>query len=67
MAADFKVSWKQARAAASTDEAECIRILAEIVSSKEGRKFIFALEAKDARACIEILHHVRPHPHKPPL
>lgn len=67
MATDFKASWRKARAAASTDEAECIQTLAEILSLKEGRKFILALEAKDAKMCIEILHHVRSNPHKLPL
>ena len=58
MAVDFKASWKKARAIAQTDEAECIRILAEILSSKEGRKFISTLDLRDSTMCIEILHHL---------
>jgi len=60
MTVDFNRLWKKARTA--TDEAESIRTLAEILTSKDGRAFILDLEVKDAELCIEILDHVNSNP-----
>ena len=57
METNFRKLWKKARTA--KDEKMAVRTMAEILSSKEGRKFIFALEPADAALCIEILDHVR--------
>ena len=54
---DFREMWKKARTA--KDEKVAVRTMAEILSSKEGRKSIFALRPVDAALCIEILDHVR--------
>jgi len=59
MADDFDELWKKVRA---VDEAESIRTLAKILSSKDGRMFIFNLEPPEAALCIEILDHVSPSP-----
>jgi len=59
MADNFDQLWKKVRA---VDEAESIRTLAKILSSKDGRTFIFNLEPSDAALCIEILDHVSPSP-----
>ena len=56
MSDNFSKLWKKARTA--TDEAESIRALAKILSSKDGRAFIFDLEPLEAELCIEILDHV---------
>ena len=67
MATDFNGQWKNARTA--TDEAESVRTLTKILSSKEGRTFVFNLDPQDATFCIEILDHVSPlqsHSHPPP-
>ena len=68
MATDFDGQWKKARTAAITDEAESIRTLAKILSSKEGRTFVFDLEPQDAAFCIDMLDHVstNPTPHSTP-
>ena len=58
MAVDFSGLWESARAAAASDEAESVRQMAEILSSKDGRTFILDLEPSDAELCIEILDHV---------
>lgn len=44
------------------NEANAVRALAQILSSKEGRGFILRLEPSDAALCIEILDDVRPKP-----
>ena len=59
MADDFDGLWKKVH---TMDEAEFIRTLAQILSSKEGRTFIFNLEPLDAALCIEILDRVSPNP-----
>ena len=65
MATDFNGQWKNARTA--TDEAESVRTLTKILSSKEGRTFVFNLDPQDATFCIEILDHVSPlQSHSPP-
>ena len=58
MAVDFGSLWEKARAAATSDEAESVRIMAEILSLKDGRTFVLDLGASDAELCIEILDHV---------
>ena len=60
MTSDFNALWTEARAAGS--EAEAVRVLKQISSSKEGRVFLMGLELTDAALCIEILDHVRSHP-----
>ena len=60
MAVDYNRLWKRARTA--TDETESVRILAKILSSKDGRAFILDLEQQDAELCIEILDHVNSNP-----
>ena len=60
MVADFNKLWKRVHTA--TDEAESVRALAKILSSKDGRAFILDLEPPDAELCIEILDHVSPNP-----
>lgn len=60
MVADFNKLWKRVHTA--TDEAESVRALAKILSSKDGRTFILDLEPPDAELCIEILDHVSPNP-----
>ena len=67
MATDFNGQWKKARTAATTDETESIRTLTEILSSKEGRTFVFNLEPQDAASCIEMLDHVSPNPIPHPI
>ena len=57
METNFRKLWKKARSA--KDEKVAVRTMAEILSSKEGRRFIFALGPADAALCIEILDHVR--------
>ena len=57
MAIDFNKLWKEVRTA--TDKAKSVRTLAKILSSKDGRTFILDLEPSEAKACIEILDHVR--------
>ena len=58
MAIDFNGQWKKVRAVATEDEAESIRTLAKMLSTKEGRTFVSNLEPSDAALCIEILDHV---------
>ena len=58
MAADFGSLWERARAAAPSNEAESVRHMAELLSSKDGRTFISDLQPSDAELCIEILDHV---------
>ena len=58
MAVDFGSLWERARAAATSNEAESVRQMAEILSSKDGRTFISDLGPSDAELCIEILDHV---------
>ena len=60
MAVNFDKLWKKARHA--TNEAESVRTLAEILSSKDGRTFISDLESTDALLCIEILDQVSSNP-----
>ena len=60
MAVNFDKLWKKTRNA--TNEAESVRTLAEILSSKDGRKFILDLESADALLCIEILDQVSSNP-----
>jgi serine/threonine protein kinase len=63
MSVNFDRLWGEARIA--TSEAESVRTLAKILSSKDGRKFISNLELADAELCIEILDHVRMIPYRP--
>ena len=44
----------------TTDQAQAIRTLAEILSDKEGKAFISRLDSEDAELCIEILGKVSP-------
>ena len=60
MADNFNKQWKKARAA--MDEAESVRALAKILSSKDGRTFILDLEPPEAELCIEILDYVSSNP-----
>ena len=60
MSVNFTRLWKKARAA--PNETEFVRSLAEILSSRDGRKFILTLNQEDAEQCIEIMDQVRsPH------
>ena len=59
MVVDFNLLWNRARSAATSDEAESVRIMADILSSKEGRRFITSLELPEAELCIEILDYVQ--------
>ena len=56
MTADFDELWRGVRTTAEVGES--VRTLVEILSSKEGRKFILNLEPHEAEWCIEILDHV---------
>jgi len=58
MADDFNKLWKKVRTAATADEAESVRTLAKILSSKDGRTFVLNLKQSDAVLCIEVLDHV---------
>lgn len=62
MAVNFDELWKKVRADVTMNEAESVRTLAKILSSKEGRTFILDLEKTDAVFCIEILDHVSSNP-----
>ena len=62
MAIDFNELWRKVRADATADEAESVRTLAKILSSKEGRTFVLNLGQSDAVFCIEILDHVSSDP-----
>jgi len=55
MADDFNELWKRVRA---VDGVESIRTLAKILSSKDGRTFVFNLEPSDVASCVEILDRV---------
>jgi hypothetical protein len=67
MTADSNKLWKKARSVAATDEAESVRTLAKILTSKDGREFISNLEPSDAKLCIEILDQVILNPRQPSL
>ncbi|KAF9789247.1 kinase-like domain-containing protein [Thelephora terrestris] len=54
MATDFNSLWKEAR---TQNETEFVRTVAQILASKEGRKFILTLGRADAELCVEILDH----------
>jgi hypothetical protein len=56
MAKDFQQPWKNVTSA--NDEASAVRVLAGILTEKEGRAFVSRLERKDAEFCIEILDRV---------
>ena len=56
MATNYNKLWK--KACTGSDEAESVRTLAKILSSKDGRTFILDLEPSDAELCLEILDHV---------
>jgi hypothetical protein len=60
MVVDFNKLWKKVRTVA--DEAESVRTLVKILSSKDGRTFIVNLEPPEAELCIEILDHVSSNP-----
>ena len=62
MAVDFDRLWKKAHTVVATDEAESIRTLAKILSSKDGRTFISDFGQSDAELCIEILDRVSSNP-----
>ena len=54
----------------TTDGAQAVRTLAEILTDKDGKAFISRLDSKDAELCVEILSDVGPglylpcsHPH----
>ncbi|KAF9789239.1 kinase-like domain-containing protein [Thelephora terrestris] len=53
MGVDFNGLWLKART--TEDEAESVRTLAEILSSKDGRMFILNLGSSDAEPCIELM------------
>ena len=53
MVVNFNKLWKKASTA--TNEADAVRTLAQILSSKEGRTFVLGLERLEAELCIEIL------------
>ena len=61
MLVNFNRLWKKARAA--PNETEFIQSLAEILSSRDGRKYILTLNRQGAEQCIEIMVHVRSNPH----
>ena len=56
MAKDYQRLWKDVTNAKS--EAQCVRILAEILADQEGRRFVSYLGREDAELCIEILDRV---------
>ena len=60
MTTDFDGLWAKVRTA--ENEAEAVRTLAQILSSKEGRAFASSLELTDGVLCIEILDQVRTDP-----
>jgi hypothetical protein len=60
MVVDFNKLWKRARTV--VDEAESVRTLVRILSSKDGRTFILNLEPREVELCIEILDHVSSNP-----
>ena len=53
---DYRKLW--AKVTDATDEATSIRILAEILTDKQGGTFVTQLERRDAEFCIEILDYV---------
>ena len=61
MTVDFNSLWAEVRR--TENEAEAVRILARILSSKEGRAFASSLKPAEGVFCIEILDHVRSNPH----
>ena len=63
MAKDYQQLWKQV--ADTTDQAEAVRVLAEIVAEFEGRTFTLGLEPKSVKLCVEILDHVGCNPGLP--
>ena len=56
MAEDYQQLWKGV--AGTTDEANAVRLLAEILVDRKGRALISRLDRKDAELCIEILDRV---------
>ena len=62
MAVDFNMLWKKARITATADEAESVKTLTKVLSSKDGQTFILNLEPADAALCIEILDYVSLNP-----
>ena len=60
MSDDLNALWAKVRAA--ENEAEAVRGLAQILSSKEGRMLVLGLALTDRLLCIEILDHVRQNP-----
>ena len=63
MVVNFNQMWVVAREAADAgDDPQSVQALSKILSIKEGRRFISTLDLKDAKLCIEILHHVRSNP-----
>ena len=56
MATNYNKLWKTARS--GTDDAESVRTLATILSSRDGRMFVLDLELSEAELCLEILTHV---------
>ncbi|KAF9789222.1 kinase-like domain-containing protein [Thelephora terrestris] len=56
MATGFNRLWKNARAAQNKTDAA--QIIAQILASKDGQKFILALERADAELCVEYLDHM---------
>ena len=57
---DFNKLWKKARTVAG--EAESVRVVAGILSSKDRRTLISNLEPQEAGLCIEIPDHVSSNP-----
>jgi len=67
MTKDYQRLWKDVTS--STDEAQPVQTLAEILADKEGRAFVSRLDSNDAELCIKILGNVSRHlyfPFSPP-
>jgi hypothetical protein len=47
-----------AQATSSSDKAESVRILAQILDNEGGKDFVSRLGREDGESCIEILDHV---------
>jgi hypothetical protein len=60
MASEINKLWTRVRS--TKNEAEAVRGLVKILSSKEGRTFVVGLEPADGVLCIEILDYVRSNP-----
>jgi len=63
MTKDYEQLWNGVTC--TTDEAQAVLALAEILADKEGRAFVSHLGGKDAELCIEILDDVSYKSHLP--